>query len=77
MTAIHIGEWARWRAHHGRLDGRGLAARLTQLKDLFALWRRRSYERQALAGLSDLMLRDIGVTRCDALNEASKPFWRA
>jgi uncharacterized protein YjiS (DUF1127 family) len=27
--------------------------------------------------MSDAMLRDIGITRCDAMNEASKPFWRA
>jgi uncharacterized protein YjiS (DUF1127 family) len=77
MTAAHISEWTRWRAHDGRNDGRGLTARLKQLKDLLALWRRRAYERETLAGLSDQMLRDIGITRCDAINEASKPFWRA
>ena len=73
MTAIHISERAHW---HVR-DGRGLVAQIKRLRDLLALWRQRSYERQVLAGLSDPLLRDIGITRCDAMNEASKPFWRA
>ena len=69
MTAAHIGQAARWQTR----DRRGFKA----LLDVIRLWRRRAYERQTLAGLSDQMLRDIGVTRCDAMNEASKPFWRA
>lgn len=40
-------------------------------------WRRRSRSRQELEGLSDATLRDIGITRCDALREAQKPFWMA
>jgi uncharacterized protein YjiS (DUF1127 family) len=39
-------------------------------------WRRRAHERRELAGLSDLMLQDIGVTRADAEFLANKPFWR-
>jgi uncharacterized protein YjiS (DUF1127 family) len=39
-------------------------------------WRRRAKERQQLAGLSDLMLQDIGITRADAEFLANKPFWR-
>lgn len=39
-------------------------------------WRRRSRSRAALAALDDRMLRDIGVTRCDARREIDKPFWR-
>jgi uncharacterized protein YjiS (DUF1127 family) len=69
MTAAQISEAARFRAR----DGRGFKA----LLELVKTWRRRAYERQALAGMSDHLLRDIGVTRCDAMNEASKPFWRA
>jgi uncharacterized protein YjiS (DUF1127 family) len=38
-------------------------------------WRRRSLSRQELESLSDATLRDIGITRCDAKLEASKPFW--
>lgn len=39
-------------------------------------WRRRVRSRAALARFDDRMLRDIGVTRVDALYEINKPFWR-
>ena len=39
-------------------------------------WRRRAHGRTALARLDDRMLRDIGLTRADALREIDKPFWR-
>ncbi len=39
-------------------------------------WRRRAQDRRQLAGLSDLMLQDIGITRADAEYLASKPFWK-
>ena len=44
---------------------------------LVKLWWRRMEDRRTLATMSDQSLRDIGITRCDAMNEASKPFWRA
>jgi uncharacterized protein YjiS (DUF1127 family) len=69
MTAAQISQQARWHAHESR--------RLAALLDLIRTWRRRAYERQMLAGMNDQLLRDIGITRCDAMNEASKPFWRA
>jgi uncharacterized protein YjiS (DUF1127 family) len=68
MTMAQMSERLHWRARNR--DGRGLIA-------LLKTWRRRAYERQTLVTLSDAMLRDIGITRCDAMNEASKPFWRA
>ena len=40
------------------------------------LWGERRRQRQALAGLDDAMLKDIGLSRADALFEADKPFWR-
>lgn len=39
-------------------------------------WRRRVHSRAELARLDDRMLRDIGITRVDALYEINKPFWR-
>jgi uncharacterized protein YjiS (DUF1127 family) len=39
-------------------------------------WRRRALERRQLAGLSDTMLQDIGISRADAEYLANKPFWR-
>jgi uncharacterized protein YjiS (DUF1127 family) len=43
---------------------------------LIAGWIERARQRKALAGLDDYMLRDIGITRCDAVRECSRPFWR-
>ena len=39
-------------------------------------WYCRHRERAQLAALSDLMLRDIGITRTDAIRLSSKPFWK-
>jgi uncharacterized protein YjiS (DUF1127 family) len=36
----------------------------------------RSRQRRALSRLSEPMLRDIGLTRCEAARESEKPFWR-
>jgi uncharacterized protein YjiS (DUF1127 family) len=40
------------------------------------VWHDRVRERRALLGLSDLQLRDIGISRADAGAEGDKPFWR-
>jgi len=44
---------------------------------MFDLWRRRSCDRQTLLATDERLLRDMGLTRYDALYEARKPFWRA
>lgn len=54
-----------------------LASRFDKLMSLFALWQRRSHQRGQLLQLNDRLLQDIGLSRTDALAEASKPFWRA
>jgi uncharacterized protein YjiS (DUF1127 family) len=41
-----------------------------------ASWRARARQRSALAQLDDHLLRDIGVTRLQARQEASRPFWQ-
>ena len=43
------------------------------LKTLHAVWR----QRQSLRKLDDRALADIGVTRAQALAEASRPIWDA
>ena len=53
-----------------RLYGRRLIA-------LIGTWRRRLRDRRELALMSDRSLRDLGLTRSDALHEIRKPFWRA
>ena len=40
-------------------------------------WRaQRIRARHELAALGDRMLKDIGLTRADAVAQASKPFWK-
>ena len=43
---------------------------------ILAVWIARAQQRRRLAALSDRSLKDIGITRCDALREIRKPFWR-
>jgi len=51
--------------------------RWNQVKQSINEWRHRSQSRSELNNLSDRTLRDIGLSRCDASFEASKPFWMA
>jgi uncharacterized protein YjiS (DUF1127 family) len=43
---------------------------------LLATWIVRTRQRNALAGLNDHQLRDIGITRVEAARECEKPFWK-
>ena len=38
-------------------------------------WQELARQRRALARLDDRMLKDLGLTRADALREAGRPFW--
>jgi uncharacterized protein YjiS (DUF1127 family) len=49
--------------------------RCSQLKKIVSEWRRRIHSRSELANLDDVSLRDIGMSRCTAQHESSKPFW--
>ncbi len=40
------------------------------------LWQQRIKQRQALCNLSDALLRDVGITRWSAEQEAAKWFWQ-
>ncbi|MBE9557166.1 MAG: DUF1127 domain-containing protein [Proteobacteria bacterium] len=40
------------------------------------LWYERSRQRRRLAQMDDRLLRDIGIDRIAAMEEAAKPFWR-
>jgi len=44
--------------------------------DTLRAWNKRARERAQLGGLDDRMLRDIGITRTDALFLSSRPFWK-
>ena len=50
----------------------GLRQSLTMLRR----WQLRARQRRQLGRLDDALLKDIGLTRCEAEMEASKPFWR-
>ncbi len=39
-------------------------------------WRRRSCSRHELLTLGQRDLGDVRLTRCDAVSEANKPFWK-
>ena len=47
------------------------------LVDLLTVWRRRAASRRQLLAMDDRMLRDIGLDRVSAWDEARKPFWAA
>jgi uncharacterized protein YjiS (DUF1127 family) len=51
----------------------GIAARLVSA---LILWAERARQRRHLARLDDALLKDIGLTRCDAEMESAKPFWK-
>ena len=51
-------------------------ALLNQALAMPRLWARRRHDRCALLQLDGHMLRDIGITRVEAVGEAEKPFWR-
>jgi len=75
----HRLSWRRMRGGSGRLETRrpaGLVGGVARMIDLIFLWQERSRGRYWLAQLDDRTLRDIGLSRIDALREASKPFWR-
>jgi uncharacterized protein YjiS (DUF1127 family) len=47
-----------------------------RLFDAVATWHERAEQRRALAGASDQLLHDIGISRLDVEGEIEKPFWR-
>jgi uncharacterized protein YjiS (DUF1127 family) len=67
-TADHA--LVRFAAPRGTRLLRSILARLAE-------WRRRSEQRATLAGMNNRMLKDVGISRADAVREASKPFWQA
>lgn len=48
---------------------------LAGLATLLLAWQDRVQQRHRLAELDDAMLKDIGLSRADAVRETTKPFW--
>ena len=46
------------------------------LAGLLVTWQQRVEYREHLLELDERLLRDIGLSRYDALKEAAKPFWK-
>ncbi len=58
----------------GRASGRRIAS-FGDIVALVACWAERGAQRRRLRELDDHLLRDMGLTRADVEQEASKPFW--
>lgn len=54
----------------------GLRASLVAMIRLLGIWYRRYRQRRHLHGLPDYLLKDIGVSRAEAEEEARKFFWQ-
>jgi uncharacterized protein YjiS (DUF1127 family) len=65
------------REQQGRSPKEAAVALVHRAVRTVELWRRRAAMRGDLACLDDRMLKDIGMSREQALAEARKPFWRA
>lgn len=52
-----------------------IGLRWSEVKQTVLEWRRRVRSRSELASLDEVGLQDIGVSRCSAEFEVSKPFW--
>ncbi|MGH6944121.1 MAG: DUF1127 domain-containing protein [Geminicoccaceae bacterium] len=63
----------------GVRHGRGLVQRLARSLDraitTLMAWREVARQRRALLALNDHLLKDIGLSRADALREMRRPFW--
>ena len=42
-----------------------------------AVWRQRAWERRVLAQMSEYELKDMRISRWQAMSESNKPFWKA
>jgi uncharacterized protein YjiS (DUF1127 family) len=49
---------------------------LAQIGETLHVWRERQLQRRELARWTERDLHDVGVCRCDIINEIEKPFWR-
>ena len=63
--------------YRARPVGRSLFWWANRTASLLLQWQELASQRRRLGQLSDRMLQDIGVSRADALREATRRFWDA
>ena len=56
--------------------GSARTSRARSLLRSILTWLERARQRQALLALDDWVLKDIGLSRADAMHESDKPFWQ-
>ncbi len=56
--------------------GTRLVTRIATLPDVIYDWQYRACTRHQLMTMDDRLLKDMGLSRYDALREGGKPFWR-
>jgi len=54
----------------------GVSQTLASAHDLLCTWAERRHQRRQLSALPPYLLHDIGLSEADAVQEATKPFWR-
>lgn len=52
------------------------AALARRVGETLRVWRQRIEGRRRLRELDEALLKDMGISRTDALREAAKPFWK-
>jgi uncharacterized protein YjiS (DUF1127 family) len=57
--------------------GHAVSGLLGQIGETLHVWRERQLSRRELARWTERDLHDVGICRCDIINEMEKPFWRA
>ena len=55
--------------------GAAIVGSYLRISDTTAMWRARLRQRRELQELSDHVLKDIGISRCDVFRESTKYFW--
>jgi len=76
VTGNPMTEYARIVRPNAGMRVSKLGETVRRMVALIQLWRQRLRARRELMARSDRELRDIGITRSDAHQEADKPFWR-
>jgi uncharacterized protein YjiS (DUF1127 family) len=72
---LHLRSPGRPVASHRRGSLRRVLRLLEEVWKAILRWHEVRRQRRALLELSDQMLKDIGISRADAMREAARPFW--